>query len=785
MSATQPNTIIAIDVSGSVGNNEYYWGLVDRICQMHSDDNLTYLAWDSTCVKIPKTTLDRHIATKYGGGGTDPSVIVSYIAKNNLTCDKFVLITDGQVQNIARTEELISTHEVKFDEAQCHIIHQSPDLSVTAPFTRLNTAETFTYTGSVEPNLVFSAQKSDYAILESIDTLTYATFMSKYDLIYKLLLTATIGTSGHLAYHNQLVRAKSRMTAELAKAQKTEYNIAGQLVDGNFDTAMEMAQSIVDKYYGTSDVNGFCAKIDKLISLTLGAKNGSSANTFSVGLYSDGIKTNSYNLAAPVAVVKADEIDAKLDTTAEVVFECPILFDDDIPVIVILAGDCILKNLDKNVLETTIRNPLSILNDNIVSDKFKSRIGHPIGLSTYLHLFETTRIDPWTKRQIVGCIPLGDHPDHVKCANTTIAFLVSNGKIMGNLDLYFAVLWAMAKENGKLCYVANVSAQIERQLLYRMRNSWTCISLSGLPNMVTTRQPLGVAVWYSLVSSVLKMPDELRPIRSHAFMCECMFEMLELIKYPVTPKVVRYVYLNKQLLRLLRNSKNDFERFSDARRALYQGHIKVGNKYVFIDSAPCLAEENREKLYLMMKIDNNTAAANLSIPVDEAVLDAEIAECSAKYGSGCVNWDCGLTPPKHKPIEICLATCRPFYTVMTAADNTPCTWVDSFHEYYGFQTKYLSGNRVFGDYVVKHGKWPTVADLILMTYEKEVNKYQTTATVQCDIEYVFESIIADYELCMSSVTPAEFGARFTASVSIADRQAIESAAAAAKTTTTD
>lgn len=57
--------------------------------------------------------------------------------------------------------------------------------------------------------------------------------------------------------------------------------------------------------------------------------------------------------------------------------------------------------------------------------------------------------NPFTQNKLLGGIPLGTHKSHIKVGNCTIAKLISGGKILGNLNLYYAVIWALIKE-GKI-----------------------------------------------------------------------------------------------------------------------------------------------------------------------------------------------------------------------------------------------------------------------------------------------------------------------------------------------
>jgi len=54
--------------------------------------------------------------------------------------------------------------------------------------------------------------------------------------------------------------------------------------------------------------------------------------------------------------------------------------------------------------------------------------------------------NPFTQNRLLGAIPLGNHHSHVTVANYTIAKMVAGGKIMGNLNMYYAVIWYLINE---------------------------------------------------------------------------------------------------------------------------------------------------------------------------------------------------------------------------------------------------------------------------------------------------------------------------------------------------
>jgi hypothetical protein len=83
--------------------------------------------------------------------------------------------------------------------------------------------------------------------------------------------------------------------------------------------------------------------------------------------------------------------------------------------------------------------PLRILNYPEIKVKFKA------SLSTFTGAKITGKLlkNPFTQNRLIGAIPLGTHPSHVEVGNYTLAKLITGGKILGNLNLFFAVIWCL------------------------------------------------------------------------------------------------------------------------------------------------------------------------------------------------------------------------------------------------------------------------------------------------------------------------------------------------------
>ena len=82
---------------------------------------------------------------------------------------------------------------------------------------------------------------------------------------------------------------------------------------------------------------------------------------------------------------------------------------------------------------------MRILNYPNLRLKLKSKLSTYTGVKFSDRLFK----NPFTQNRLLGAIPLGKHKSHVTVGNNTIAKLISAGKVMGNLNLYFAVIWML------------------------------------------------------------------------------------------------------------------------------------------------------------------------------------------------------------------------------------------------------------------------------------------------------------------------------------------------------
>jgi hypothetical protein len=133
--------------------------------------------------------------------------------------------------------------------------------------------------------------------------------------------------------------------------------------------------------------------------------------------------------------------------------------------------------------------------------------------------------NPFTQNRLLGAIPLGTHKSHITVGNYTIAKLVSGGKVMGNLNMYMAVIWYLVKED-EIEYLKPIKANILEHLTYRLQKTNTMASMCGLSQFVTTQISSDIALWYCVNSGYLNQPTEKDAFRFHIYNIEYMSQLV-------------------------------------------------------------------------------------------------------------------------------------------------------------------------------------------------------------------------------------------------------------------
>jgi hypothetical protein len=196
-------------------------------------------------------------------------------------------------------------------------------------------------------------------------------------------------------------------------------------------------------------------------------------------------------------------------------------------------------------------------------------------------------LSPITRRPVLGFIPLGGHPSHVKAANWTLANLFSGGKVMGNVDFWFAVLYFLIVE-GKIPYVKeSMSPFFAEQMLFRLKNSISSASLTGLSGFAQSKMRLDASIYFSISSSLFLPPPEpsFDTLRCHILHINKLISLAELAKLKIPAVVTKHIHRTQLALQLLNMSKqiNGKKILSNIQRCLYQNSITINKNNIHSD----------------------------------------------------------------------------------------------------------------------------------------------------------------------------------------------------------
>lgn len=202
--------------------------------------------------------------------------------------------------------------------------------------------------------------------------------------------------------------------------------------------------------------------------------------------------------------------------------------DEDVPQILIDEGEPFLLGLEKPLVDDINACPLRVLNYPEIKARFKARLSTFTGVK-YSDKFKK---NPFTQNRLLGAIPLGTHFSHTTVGNHTIAKLVSGGKVMGNLNMWFAVIWILVNE-GEIEYLNPIKSNITEHLIFRLTKTKTMASMCGLSQFVSTQINTDIAVWYCVNSGYMNVPVEKDTFRFHLFDHEHMVKIVKALGYPI------------------------------------------------------------------------------------------------------------------------------------------------------------------------------------------------------------------------------------------------------------
>jgi hypothetical protein len=676
-------TVIAIDNSGSTSGSREYWETVERVCRENKGE---MYVWGTTCALVSKFTDIR----QGNSGGTNPQIILPLLTPETW----LILFTDGEIGQ--GEVEACERAGLKLASSEIHVISPKEDYSAVIPFARAGPTTIYT-----NGQLVMSG-----VVDVNPESITLEEVTNNFESLAKRIQFSNMGREN----------AKMKV-ALLAKRAKFLNDIS--VANGSFSTELSMSniQQILARSVNVLELT---KKIDALVSYC------DLKNTYK-------LQTSRESRALQVnQVVEPEEVDASVIQS----FECPIIMDADVPALLVCESELSLTPAQANAVANC---PLYLVN---VENAFGC-IDHPIGVMAFNEMGQGTP-SPFTRRRVVGCIPLGCLDQHVSVGNSTVARAFSKGKLLGNPTLYLCAIYHYLKRTPYLCTNAPFMEAFEDHLRFRLRTYRTNIALSGEPEFPLVKVPIILALYYCCTHTTR--------LYQFYYYIETLFDSLKLfgeLPDAFYEEVKGKCVLIGKLARYLNEYKGvtSVSRFHEVERACYQAHVLVGDAYVFLDGPT--ENPDVEQFALRHVISSSPQLQTLSkypLPVlDGYVLPTPTVEF-AQYAY-----------EPNESIDICPRTVRPYMRPGGVAFEKLC------EEIHHIAHKRLPVYEYYINYVCSRGAYPTEDELLLYTWKNVSNRgVDKLTTLPLCIRDVVHDCIRDFS-CVSARPVDEFVKIATAS----------------------
>jgi len=754
------STLIGYDYSGSTGNRPFYHSKTQDIVSRIPDK--TIASWDDRCEIISTDRLAIINKNLTGRGGTSPICLVNYIIENDFH-GHLVLITDGDIYSYEVKRCSDKLIEWKFEKVSVYLIYTTSTVneSISCAFTRNSphTIEMYNYSNILESSVTIS--DDDFELINKISEInTIDEFLSKIDIFDNVLMSVNMGTTGNSVIHKNLVKLKNR----LIKNSSNVKNIS-EIDKLNEELTIENLKNVWNLYYtGSNDWN---KQIDKYMSWC----SGSLLNSF------DRRSNREINRdATPVIAPETLYTETSNASTQQFSIECPIMLEKSTNIIILFnkTNESFFDTFSDNVRESLINCPLNALKNNDVITFLKKTLGHAISIEAYKELVEHGISDksPLTRDDIIGGLCLGADFSHVKATNSTIRHGLTNGKSLGNVDLWYAIFYLMV-ESGYVEHLKEYLPAMREHMIFRLNTSQTYMCLCGLPTFPTYKVNLKTALWSVISATAIpNIQPKNDPLRFHLSYSEYIIELAEMTDLRFPTGVNNHINRLKTLRFFLNKIKKGDTTYNNLINALKYNAFETPDLWIMIDGKPSLEQLDsvRSKLPEYCKYLSTTEIIHILNLCEtyknktESGINLPFNYDYDKYNVVTTkNWDYDEIVPHHK-VEISLKSCRPFYKV-----DKDKIWVDFAIEMYG--KKFISVDSRFGDYVVKYEKYPTKDDFLVYLYNYYSSRGKTTLPI-CIRQFVDE-VFEDHNYIIENLPVSNYIERWKNSINIKNRINIE------------
>ena len=804
------NRCFAIDYSGSTDKEKFYHENINEILNKKYENNDEIIVWDHNSKYITFNDYMKINKNLEGFGGTDPKCIFNSIFEKHkkVIYNEFILITDGEIyqKDVEQCSELIEKNKTNFttNYVEIYLIGKkdSTNLSIACPFTRYSPSKTILKSPEEkEDKIINEVSSDDLNILKKMKEIsTLVDFNKNYESLEKAFIARLLGTSGDIELRKEVLLMQRRINKNQVKENKDEKKTT--LLDDLLlkDQNFELAKNELCNNFNIISTTDYSQKINLLIRMSDGAIK-QMFNINELQTFRKNIATVSKNLE----INEIENIDIE-SSVKDIKFECPISAENetDPTILITLPNENeelkpLLLGFDKVSLEKILNCPLNALYNEDFVNKIKLYIDHPISLKTLREAEEKGypfEKSPITRKTIIGAITLGESEEHIKCANYNLMKLLTGGKNLGDRNLWFVVIWILVKK-GIFPYLNDIEPFIKAQVIYRMKNYTTSISLSGLANLPQNKVLYVTAAWSCLMSPFIidKIPSNCNLFNVHLTHYKELIEIINLFNLQLPKNFEKFanrmlvfstlLYFFKKNPKLLENYINGLKYNTiivnvDESSPLNGGGI-VGEVFIPIDGE--INEENRMKCVQKLpkiclefinekkiSIDElnwlmsfvNVQKQLSDIKINDIVNLDEKDITKPKIYSNWKRYDDNID--KFNQVKISPKTLRPYYQI-----NENETWKDSLSKIVDINLPIISGHKEYGHFINSYEKYPTLDEYLLLLYRR----YKKEITLPKYIQKFAQFIFNDYEKVIKDISPEQFKIIFNKSASIKERIIME------------
>lgn len=516
-------SIVYIDCSYSVSGSSFYWNEVSKILINNKIEK--YYLWNSDLFESNNDEIKKYILMQKGFSGTTISNVALSIIEKKYENNDIIIITDGDVDKneVIKSENILSN--ILFKNIECYIITSikihNIDISVPLPFIKRGNSKLYISNNDFSLKLLkeFNIDKFN----NIYNNITVDNLINNYEEVYDILNIKNMDSNGLPLIKEKILSIRNDIIKEYNKKLNKNDGLIVQdfLIKQDYKNAIDVLYKI-EHNFNINEPSDIYGKINKLLSLCDDRTNQGYC------LY------NKINNSKNIDEVKPEEDISLINYD----FEDPILLDIDVPQLILLEPEEPIFD-DKKLLKQLIENPLSIIYDEKIKNKISKCIGNILGVK----ITNKITIDPFTRRKIIGSIPLTiDNEQHLKVGSNNLYKFFTNGKIIGNCNLYYIIIWYIITRDKKCEYLIENENDFNNHLKYRLSNTNTYISLCGLPDYNRTIVPTDVAMYYIVNCNLFNK----KVVILHLYNTDLLLDILEnILNYKIDKNTIEDLDMHK------------------------------------------------------------------------------------------------------------------------------------------------------------------------------------------------------------------------------------------------